>query len=255
MPNRKHSMSSRISDPTILLPVDASDHDSGEPSASLVELLSPHSVVVLGYYPVPDQSGTDQLRSQFGEQARKELDEIAERFSEAGAATESVLVFTKDRSETIGRVAAEHDVDAVFAADKATERMRPLERILVPIRGDENLRQILGFLEALTEESDADVTFFNVAGSDEEVEPGELLVRGARDRLIEAGIDPDRIEWRQTRDDAPGSAIADVAGAFDLLVVGEAEPSLRERIFGRVTDEVVESAPEPVLIVRHRPEE
>jgi hypothetical protein len=97
-------MTQSVSEATILVPIDASD--PGKPSAALVELLSPHSVVVLGYYPVPDQSSTDQLRSQFGEEAEAKLASIRDRFSKAGADTECTLVFTKDRSKT-DRVATE----------------------------------------------------------------------------------------------------------------------------------------------------
>ena len=247
-----------IPETTILVPVDVSD--PGRPSASLVELLSPHSVVVLGYYPVPDQSATDQVRSQFGEEAAAELDGVADRFADAGAAVESVLVFTKDHSETIGRVAAEHEADAVLESDatSSAESVVPPDRILVSLRGDDNLDEILAFLRALLSERDAAVTFLNVTSAVEAEERGEALVRNARDRLLE-GLgdrpDPDLIECRQERDRAPAETIVDAADAFDLLVFGESEPSLRERLFGSVTNKVTEASPKPVLIVRNSHED
>ncbi len=239
-------MTQHVSEATILVPIDTSD--PGTPSASLVELLSPHSVVVLGYYPVPDQSSADQLRAQFGEEAEAELDAITERFTDAGADADSVLVFTKDRSKTIDRVAADYEVDAVLTADPVEDR---LNRVLVPIRGEENVDGILDFVATLLAESEATATLFNVATSDDEASRGELIIRGACDRLEESGVDPERVDWKQQRDPSASTAIVGAAGAFDLLVVGESEPSLRDRILGNVTNTVIEESPQPVLIVRN----
>jgi len=239
-------MSQRRGETTILVPIDASDPES--PSEALVELLGPHAVVILGYYPVPDQSSSDQLRSQFGAQCEAELDEIAARFAEGGATVESVLVFTKDRTKTIDRIAEKHDVDAVLTTQPVEEQ---LERILVPMRGDETLDSILEFVEQLLGESDATATLFNVATSEDDASKGELIVRGACDRLEEDGIDPERITWEQTQADTASSAIVAAADAYDLLVVGETKPSLRERLLGSVTNTVIDDSPRPVLIVRN----
>lgn len=239
-------MSQRLDETTILVPVDASDPEP--PSGALVELLSPHSVVVLGYYPVPDQSSGDQLRSQFGEECEADLDEIVAQFADGGADADSVLVFTKDRTKTIDRIAAKYDADAVLTTQAVEE---PLDRILVPMRGDETLDSILEFVEQLLAESDATATLFNVATSEDDASQGELIVRGACDRLEEHGVDPDRVDWKQTDGESASSAIIAAAEAYDLLVVGETEPSLRERILGSITNTVIDNSPRPVLIVRN----
>ena len=241
-------MSERITEPTILVPFDASD--TGEIPSALVELLSPHQLVVLGYYPVPDQTATDQSRAQFGEEATAEVDRIAARFTEGGAGVESVLVFTHDRSRTIGNVASDYDVDAILTPGHVIDT---LDRILVPLRGEGNLERILGFVGVLLRESDATATVFNVVESDEEASHGELLVRGACDRLAEdEGIDPARVDWRLDRDRGPSTAISKASEEFDLLIVGETEPSLTDRILGTVTDQVIDESPDPLLIVRNK---
>ncbi len=241
-------MSEPASATTILIPIDASD--PGEPPASLVELLSPLSVVILGYYPVPDQTGTDQLREQVGEDAQSVLSGVSEQFQAAGADVETVLVFTKDRLQTIDRIAAEHEADAVLSAGTVGEE---LEQILVPLRGDENVKNILEFVTALLESSDATVTFFNVAKPDD-APRGELIVRGARDRLVESGVESERIDWEQREADSTSAEILDAAAAHDLLIVGESEPSLRKRILGTVPDKVIKASRRPVLVVRKRDE-
>lgn len=241
-------MSETVFQPTILVPIDASDPE--EPPQALVELLGPHQLVVLGYYPVPDQTAMDQARDQFGEEATAAIEAIADRFTEHGAGAESVVVFTHDRSKTIDNTAANYEVDAVLTTGDVGDF---LDRILVPLRGDENLERILGFVGVLLRESDATATVFNVAVDDGETSRGELLVRGACDRLAEEeGIDSDRVDWRQESDSSPTDAIIDAATEYDLLVVGESEPSLSERILGDVTTEIIDRSSDPLLIVRDR---
>lgn len=240
-------MGADLSETTILVPVDASD--PGEPSAGVIELLSPHSLVVLGIYPVPDQATTDQLRSQFGEEATAAVEAVADRFAGNGATVETRVVFTHDRSQTIDRIAAEHEVDAVLTAGTLEEQ---LDRVLVPIRGDDNLERIVAFVGVLMRGSETTVTLFHVADSDEEASRGEFLLRGACDRLEEDGLDPDRIDWQQERDFSPADAIVRTAEEYDLLVVGETKPSLRERLLGDVTSTVVDDSPVPVVVVRSR---
>lgn len=241
-------MTESISEPTILVPIDASD--PGEVPQALVDLLSPHRLIVLGYYPVPDQTATDQSRDQFGDEATEATEAIADRFAEQGAGAESVVVFTHDRSKTIDNVAAEYEVDAVLTTGRVGDF---LDRILVPLRGDENLDRILGFLGVLLCDSDATATILNVAEGEEEASRGELLVRGACDRLTdEEGIDPGRLDWREERGSSPADTISETAQEYDLLVVGESEPSLTERILGDVTDKVIDQSSDPLLIVRNK---
>lgn len=241
-------MSESISKPKILVPIDASN--PGEPSQSLINLLQPHRLVVLGYYPVPDQSSTDQVRSQFGEEATDAIESIANRFDKHGNGVESVVVFTHDRTETIDSVADKYDVDVVLTAGHVGET---LNRILVPLRGDDNLDRILRFVGVLLRESDATVTVFNVAEAGQDANRGELLVRGACDRLKEEeGIDPDRIDWKRETDRSATNALIEAAEDYDLMIVGESKPSLTERILGDVTDTVIDQSSDPLLIVRDR---
>lgn len=239
-------MATAVSDATILIKVDASD--PGDPSEGLLELLGPHKVVVLGYRQVPDQSTSGQLREQFGEQDTAAIEAIADRFVDQGGTVESTVVFTRDPSKTVGRKADEYDADAVLTTGDIGET---LERVLVPLRGDETLDRIVAFLAQLLADSTTTVTLFNVPENEEEASTGEFLLRGARDRLIEDGIDPDRVDWRQENAPSAKQGILSAADEYDLLVVGSSEPTLRERVLGDVTNDLVDGSPAPVLIVRN----
>ncbi len=232
-------------EPTVLIPVDADGGD--DLPVGLVELLSLFRVVVLGYYLVPDQATPEQLREDHEAEATARIDDAAARFADRGADVESVVVFTHDRSGTVDHVAADYGVDAVLTPGECGEH---LETVFVPLRGDENLESIVSFVSDLAREADTEVTLFNVADSEDEASRGELLLRGVCDRLEEDGIDRDRVAWRLEQGDSPSDAIVAAAEDYDVLVVGESEPSLRERIFGSTTGRVVDRVDRPVLVVR-----
>lgn len=230
---------------TVLIPVNAADAE--ELPVALIDALSPLHVVILGYYPVPDQASPEQLRTNHGDEATAAIEETVDQFDGWGATVDSVVVFTHDHAETVDHIAVEYDVDAVLTPGDGDE---DLTDVLVPVRGDENLEHIVSFVADLLRDSGATTTLYNVAESDDEASNGEFLLRGACDRLAEIGIDPNRIEWRVDRGSSPSDTIVGVAEEYDMLVVGESEPSLRERIFGRMTGQVVDRVTQPVLVVR-----
>lgn len=57
--------------------------------------------------------------------------------------------------------------------------------------------------------------------------------------MDEEAISSERVEWRQERAGSPTDAIIEAAAEYDLLVVGESEPSLTDRILGDVTDVLI----------------
>lgn len=229
----------------LLWPTDAADPTA--PPAGLVDLLAAHRLLVLGHYSVPDQTTPEQLRSTHGDEATAAVESVASAVRERGVDAESVVVFTRDRSETVDRVAAERDVDAVLTPGTVDEA---ITRVFVPIRGDENLERILSFVAGLARGTDAGVTLYNAADSADAASRGELLLRGAVDRLAENDVDRDRIDWVGEQTDDAVESILSAATEHDLLVIGESEPSIRERIFGNATGRLVDTAYQPVAVVR-----
>jgi len=84
-------------------------------SAGVVDSLSNAEVVLLGYHVVPEQTPPGQARMSFEEHAEDALGETAAAFEDAGVPVETVLVFTHDRGETVGRVADERGCKAVLS--------------------------------------------------------------------------------------------------------------------------------------------
>jgi nucleotide-binding universal stress UspA family protein len=233
------------SDSSILVPVDISD--CSLPTQALVGLCRSVDVVLLGFYPVPDQVAPAQLRQDHGADATTALAELADEFRAGGIDVTDVLVFTHDREDTIDRVANEYGCDAVLTLGDVTR----IERILVPVRSDANLERIVSLLADVVRMSDVSITFFHSVVEDSDPSQGESLVRSAVDRLNEAGVGRERIDWQLSDEDSPHDEIVDLAREYDLLVLGETKPSFRERILGTVPSRIVDEVDKPSFIVRN----
>ena len=231
-------------DSTILVPVDVSNDDP--PAQSLIDFCRSVEVVLLGYYPVPDQVAPAQLRQHHKSDATATLAETVGAFSASGIDVTDVLVFTHDHQDTIDRVANQYDCGAVLTLGKAEH----IETVFVPIRGDTNLERIVSLLASVMRMNDASITFFHSVAEDSDPSHGEFLVRGAVNRLDEAGIDRDRIDWQLSETESPHDEIIELAREYDLLVLGETKPSLRERILGTVPSRIVDEVDKPAFIVR-----
>jgi nucleotide-binding universal stress UspA family protein len=231
-------------DSTILVPVDVSVAEP--PDQGILQLLRPVNVVVLGYYPVPKQTAPAHLKADHESEAAARLDDIVAQFDSSGHGVEGVLVFTKDREDTIDRIADQHDCDAVLIPNE----IGSIERILVPLRGDVNLERIVSFVGDLLRMNDATVTLFHASAAGADPSQGEFMLRGAADRLSEDGVDSERIDWILSEDSDPASAIVDVAAEYDLVILGETEPTLRERIIGTVLTPVLDKIDKSTIIVR-----
>lgn len=231
-------------DSTILVPVDVSVSEPPDPG--LLDLLEPVNVVVLGYYPVPQQTAPAHIREDHESEAAARLEEAVTEFARADHEVEGVLVFTKDRQDSIDRIAIQPDCDAVLFPDD----IGTVERILVPLRGDVNLERIVSLVADLAGASDVVVTLFHSTAAGTDRSQGEFMLRGAADRLAEEGVDADRIDWQLSEGGSPRREIVELAGEYDLLILGETEPSLRDRIFGAVLTPILNEVETTTIVVR-----
>ena len=229
-----------VGDLTILLPVDVSADDP--PALDVLDVLRPFEVVLLGYFPVPDQAEPALIKHEYEDDAAALLDALA---ADRPDVTD-VLVFTHDRRATVDRVADEYDCDAILTTGDTDH----IDRILVPIRGDANVERIVSVVAGLLEGSDATATVFHATTDDVDHGGGEFLLRGTIDRLTDYGIAPDRVDWELVTDGDPAEAIVATATPYDLVVLGETEPSLRERIIGDLLSTIIDDVEPPTLIAR-----
>jgi nucleotide-binding universal stress UspA family protein len=164
---------------------------------------------------------------------------------DAGAPVTTRLVFGRARDGTIDRVAVEEDCDVIPTPGRA----EAVERLIVPLRGEENVDRILSVVAELLATTDASVTLFHADGDADRL-PGEEPLADATGRLVEAGVDRARIGRELSTDDDAGGRIVDLGDAF-LIVLGETEPSLRDRILGTVPAQVTADTDDPTFVVRN----
>lgn len=235
---------SSLDAPRLLVPVDVSTDSL--PGNGLADFLAGIDVVLLGYFPVPDQSLPAQIKLNRGDEAAARLDRIAEqvRAGDVAGVVETELVFTHDRQDPIDRVADEDGCDGVLVPGEAG----PVERILVPLRGDRNLDRILSFAGAVARHSGASITLFHaVTDGDED---GEQLLATAAEQLAADGLDDGRVTTQISEGGDSYAQIVEQGSVFDLIVLGETEPSLRERIFGSIPATIADRTSCPVVVVR-----
>ena len=227
----------------VLVPFELPDHEP-VPSA-LVGKLGAMEVVVLGRFGLPEQTPPAAGREQFGDEAEAELDRIAAGFAD-GASVTTRLVFGKDRAKTIDRVALEEDCDVVLTGGEAATD--GLDRVLVPLRGEDNLAGVLAFVAELQAATDASLTLYHAREESDRL-PGESLLDDAVAELEGDGVDPDRVERRLSDGDAM-TEIVELGREFDVIVLGETEPSLRERLFDEAPARITAATERPVFVVR-----
>lgn len=228
----------------ILVPFELPDPEPLSPV--LVEALASLDVVLLGHYALPEQTPPDAARSEFEAEAQSTLNDLASQFEAAGATVSTRLVFGRARAKTIDRVAIEEDCDAEL--DPAPTA--GVERILVPLPARPGLGRLPEFVRVLSEDGTQQVTLFHVVEGDETVTEGERILEAARTEMIDGGFDPDRLDTAHVEAPEHDDAILEMAVDYDAVVMHEAAPRLRDRIFGTLPDRIAKETGDPVIIVR-----
>ncbi|NIS31269.1 MAG: universal stress protein [Actinobacteria bacterium] len=224
----------------ILVPVDVSNEDLR--SLEVLHHLGELEAVVLGVFVVPDQAVPAHLKEEFHDDAEARLESLVD--GHPGA--EGVLVFTHDRQASIDRVAEEHGCDAVLTPRTSAG----IEQVLVPLRGDANLDRIAAAVAGLLAATEATATLFHAVGEGGSAEAGEALLDDATERLTAHGVERDRLDHELATEEDAQEGIVDRASGYDLVVFGETEPSLRERIIGEALSAMIDSLEVPALVVR-----
>ena len=213
---------------------------------TIIDAFASIPVVLLGYRDIPDQTGPDQAREQYGDRARAELEELQTVFEDAGCDVTSRLAFTHDPLETFERVAVEDACDAVLVLNPAPV----LETVLVALRGDVNVEYIARLLATVLTGTTLELTLFHVAADDSKRAAGTELLETARSELLDAGVDADRIDSTVVVDNSPTEAIVEASADHDLLVAGESRPSIRRAIFRDRAKRLARRTVDPVLVIR-----
>lgn len=226
----------------VLVPVRLPDPEALSPL--LVNLLASLDVVVLGVYPVPKHTAVEQARNEFESAAREALEATAAAFEQQEGTVQTRLVFTADARDAISRIATEERTDAVLIPGPA----EAMQRLLLPVRDTRNARRIARFAAALLDCSQAELTLLHVKEEDDEenvLDPIKALI------AEHAEAEGERLHLDVAEADDPMAYIVETARGYDLVVVGETEPSIAERVLGDLPGRVARKVGVPVLVVQY----
>ncbi|WP_324756269.1 universal stress protein [Haloarcula montana] len=223
----------------------------GHVSPSMLSSLTPNGVVVVGFWPVPDQSAPGQLRDQFEDEARANLDAVIEPLEGAEFAVTSELVFTRDRDQLIDRVANKYDSTAVLMP--GIVRSNPPDSVLVLLKTDSDVDHIVRTVGTLFGDSGVDILLFHAIEGGDDPDATESMLHSVADRLIDRGIDSDRIHRQQSDRGSRVDTIVSEVSDHDLVVLSESEPTVRERLFGPVQSSITDRTDRPSLTIRANP--
>ena len=215
---------------------------------AIIETFASVPIVLLGYHELPDQTVPSQARNQFEGKAQAELDDLVSAIEAAGGDVTTRLVFTHDAMKTFERVAVELECDSILLLNPAPV----LERVLVPVRGDVNVRHIGRLVGYVVADTDVAVTLLHVTREERGQKEGHELLTDVRDQLEATGVSRGRVSSTVVVSDSPRPEILAAADDHDLVVLGEDRPSARDVIFGDMSTVVAERAVCPVLVVRKR---
>jgi nucleotide-binding universal stress UspA family protein len=236
----------RPPDPTLLI-----DLELPEPlplPLALVRALDDVRVVLLGWYDVPEQTSPAQARDQFADEAKAALQHAARPFRDAGVDVRLRLVFTGDKLDTVSRIATEEGCDAVYLSGPVND----LQTVLLPLRGTQNMASLAAVVAHLAQGGAMTVTLLHVLEGEEQADRvRDEVLTPVTDALADHGLARHAVSTRLVTSDDPAAAIIDSAPAFDLVVLGETEPSIREILFGTVPERIAHAADRPVVVVRH----
>jgi len=221
----------------VLVPVAVLDGESV--SSGLMNLLATVDVTVLGYHVLPEQTPPDQARLQYEGRANAALDDLCQEFRTAGGAADHRLVFTRDREQTVDRIAEEVGARALAITGTTGD----VDSLLVSLSGDAATERIVDFVVELVGDRDIDVTLF-LAVAAAQGAPERLDT--AATRLRDAGF---AVETESSADQ-PFGALLEAAATHDAIVMGENAPSLTSLVFGDEAERVAAASVGPVIVVR-----
>ncbi len=203
---------------------------------------------VVGFYHLDDDGSADEARAAHGDEFTAELEEIAERFERVGVRTEHHLVFEQDRFAARQRIVERENVDAVLLPGAANT----LGKVLVASRNLRNADEKVPLLDIIDQDDLISIDLIHIADPDDpdgRVE-GERILKETASTLVDAGFPAVKIGRTVRTGTDVAFELSQAARGYDLIVLGETERDIGDRIFGPIGEYIVGEQNVPVLILR-----
>lgn len=232
--------------PTVLVFVEFPDPDV--PTKGFLDHFKYPDAEVVGFYHLDDDESAEEARTERGDEFSSELEEIAERFERQGVRADYELVFDHDRVAARQRIVERDGVDAVLLPGAANT----LGKVLIASRDLRNADSKVPLLDIVDQDDLLSIDLVHIADPDDpegEAE-GERILEQTASTLADAGFPELKIDRHVRTGTDVAFELSQAARGYDLVVLGETERDLGDRIFGPVGEYIVDERDVPVLILR-----
>ena len=236
--------------PTLLIPIVFPDPDPYPLTDMDVEGLNGFDIVLFGYWQIEDGVSPTAARAAHETEAEAVLYETAAYFSHAGASTDIELHFgpagTKE-SQLQDRIVAETDADGILIP----KRFSMLNNVLVPLRDDRNVEEIVDFVSAFDPATIFVLELYHVAPDAAGVEDAKRMLERVERTLLDRGFTDSDIETTVDVGDQAGAAIVERARNHNVVVMGATEElDFEDRFLGPQFRYVAERTSTPIVVIR-----
>jgi len=238
-----------VSRPTILIPVVFPDPAPYPLTDMPLEELTGFTVVLSGYWEVPEGGSVEDAREAHRTEADAVLYDMAAQFSRAGAPTEIRLQFGP--AGAVGHRHQNHveetEADAILLAD----RLSSFHNILVPLRDVRHQEEVVAFVSEFAPDDLFVVELYHVSPDEADVTPAEEMLQPVRELLLDRGFSESDIEMTVEVAQDARAAIAAKARNHNLVVMGETEEADAEgELFGPICRFIADEADRPIIVVQ-----
>lgn len=239
-----------MSRPTLLIPVVFPDPDVYPLDDVNIVGLNGFEIILFGYWETPEGTSREAAREAHETEAEAVLYEMAAQFSRAGASTDIQLHFGPagvEEGALQDRIAEETDASGVLIP----KRLTMPNNVLVPIRDDRKLAEIVDFVSAFDRETTFVLELYHAAPDEAAADGAKRMLEGVKATLLDRGFSENNVEVTVEVADDPGSAIADRARKHNVVVMGGTEElDIENRFFGPLYEYIAEETKTPIAVVR-----
>jgi len=232
--------------PTILVFVEFPDPEF--PTAGFLDHLAYPNAELVGFYHLDDDESLQEARAEYEDEFTAELRKQAERFEQRGVRTEHDLIFNDNRVEVRQRIAEDHGVDAILTPGGAGT----LGKVLIASRHTRNAEEkVAKLLNIVDRDELISVDLVHVADPDDPdgESEGERILEEMTSLLTDENIPPIQINREVRTGEDVAYELSQAARNYDLVVLGETEQDVGDRVFGPVGDYIVGEQDVPVLTI------
>lgn len=220
------------------------------PSLGLLKALSYMDVTLVGFHSLPDG---DKLGADRRASTESTLEEIAAEFEERGIRVTQHVATGESMVETRNEWASRDGIDAVLTPGG----VNTVGRILVGVRDTRNIEKLADCVDLIDRERIIHIKLLHIApesgsedtATDRETVTGREALEITKSKLANRGVNPAAIHLQMNVSDTPDRELVSAARKYDLTVLGKTqEIGFEERVFGPISNRIVDRANSTVLI-------